>query len=377
MRGHGEGTIFERADGRWCGQFQDSTGKRKTIYGKRKADVQKKLRGELTRVERCLPAHDNQLTVESFLDQWLEGIKPSVRERTYLNYSDMIRLHISPQIGRRKLTELSISDVQRLLSGITSKRDDKPISPKMVRHIHACLRAALNDAMRQELIYRNVAALVSAPKVETKEVKPMTEEQVRAFLESIKDNRLEALYHVAVRLGMRRGEILGLEWKDVDLDARTLRVTQQVQRIGKSLVVSAPKTERSRRTLPLTDDELVDVLRKHHARQREIRFRKGTSWPQNDLVFVSSDGTTLEPRNVLREFQALLAAAGLPRFRFHDLRHSAATIMLSNGVEMKAVADFIGDSYKVASETYTHTTQESLRDAGKRVEIALRKKAAL
>ena len=342
---------------------------------------------------------NKRLTVAKFLEDWLEAIKTSIRSKTLLNYSDMCRLHISPAIGKVRLTELSKNHVQTMLNGLQrhgtvkkvssrkkkrGKKDKpatepKPISPKMVRHVRACLRSALNYAVEQDLLARNVATKgIKLPRLEKADMRPMSDEQIRMFLDHVKGNRLEALYNVALTLGMRRGEILGLEWTDIDFTRRTLQVRQALQRVGKDLKASAPKTERSRRTLPLTES-LAALLRQHKARQREEAFEAGKSWHKTDYVFVSSTGTALEPRNLYRQFQDLLKSSGItskktgrPHFAFHDLRHSFASRALRHGVSLKAISTTLGHStIGQTADTYAHLGEDSLRDAIERVDTAM------
>jgi len=237
--------------------------------------------------------------------------------------------------------------------------DRLPLAPNTVRNIRAVLRRALNQALKWELISRNVTTLVETPRITQEEMSALDEQQARALLRVLKGDRLEALYRVALSLGLRRGEVLGLRWQDIDFDTATLRIAQTVQRTrSQSLIIATPKTKSSLRTLSIPP-VLLGVLRRHRSRQ------EGESLDNpHDLVFISTTGTPLEPDNITHRFKAFAKAAELPdEIHFHSLRHSCATLLLAQGVPMYVVKDILGHDQISTTMKYTHPTPETMRNA--------------
>lgn len=303
-----------------------------------------------------------------FLDQWLEEVaRPKVRHWTYVGYEVHIRVHIKPTLGRFKLDELRPIDVQRWMN---AKQADG-LSAKSVRYMRGTLRTALNQAVRWGLISRNAAALVDPPQGERREINPLTPDEARAFLGAIRGDRLEALYSVALSLGLRQGEALGLRWEDVDLDRGILSIRKQLQRINGAFQLVDLKTTRSRRSLALPATVVVS-MRQHQARQA----REGSGGAANmNLVFTSVAGTPLEGTTVSRQFHRHLDRAGLPQRRFHDLRHSCATLLLAQGVSPRVVMEVLGHSdIGMTMNTYTHVIPELRRDAANRMDDLLRER---
>ncbi|HVF20362.1 MAG TPA: site-specific integrase [Mycobacteriales bacterium] len=241
-----------------------------------------------------------------------------------------------------------------------------------MQFLHAILRVALEDALRDGLIQRNVAKLVSPPRVRRSEVMPLTPVQARHLLDVARTDRLYALYVVALGLGLRRGEVLGLAWCDVDLDEKTLRVRQALQRTGGSLQLVEPKSERSRRTLPMPSI-VVEALRAHRVQQAQDRLAAGSMWHDSGLVFTSVIGTALEPRNVTRRFKDLAETAGLPSsVRLHDLRHTAASFLLAQGVQPRVVMETLGHSgISLTMNTYAHVMPVAQRQAASEMDAVL------
>jgi integrase len=371
-RGQGEGSIYKRRDGRWVGVvnlgYQDGKLRRKYYYGKTREEVKSELVAALNDQQKGLPILTERQTVAKFLEKWLTDVaRPSVRPKTYRFYHDHIRLHITPALGNKRLEKLTPIDVQHFVND----RLKSGLSPQSIRHIIATLRAAFNIAVKWQLVHRNVAAMVTLPRIQKQEMKIFTPEQAKAFLDSIKDHRLEALFLMALTLGLRRGELLGLHWSGIDLDAATLRVNYGLQRFDGKLRLVAPKTEKSRRSLPLTS-LLVAALRSHRTRQLEERLALGSNWQENGFVFTSTIGTPLEPRNLNRTFDALIEKANktlkenekLPKIRLHDLRHSCATMLLSQGVPQRTLMEILGHSQiSLTMNTYAHILPEMTRAA--------------
>jgi integrase len=234
------------------------------------------------------------------------------------------------------------------------------------------LRAMLAEAVREELITRNPAAIVRPPSLVHEEVKPWTPEEASQFLRATAGHRLYALFAVGVAVGLRNGELLALQWSDVDLDGGLVHVRQNVQRLPElGLVYGRPKTARSRRTIPLPARS-VKVLRAHRARQAAEVLALGPAWNECGLVFTSSVGTLIEPRNLSRLFDQLIAAAGVRRIRFHGLRHTCASLLLAQGVPPRVVMDVLGHSQiAITMDLYSHVMPTALREAADAIDRAL------
>jgi integrase len=230
------------------------------------------------------------------------------------------------------------------------------------------LRAALNQAVRWQLITRNPATLVDGPRVEQYEINPLSPAEARTFLAALRGDRLEALYSVALTMGLRQGEALGLRWQDIDLELGYLRISKQLQRIDRKLQLVEPKTKRSRRNLAMPPS-IAKALIDHRARQEVERRLAGERWVDTGLVFTSPTGTGLDGTAITKQFHKHLERAGLPQRRFHDLRHSCATLLLVQGVAPRVVMDLLGHSQiGLTMNTYSHVIPDLRRDAAQRME---------
>jgi len=237
------------------------------------------------------------------------------------------------------------------------------LSPRTVQYIRAILRRALGQALKWSLVTRNVAALVDPPRSVSKQVVPLTASQARAFIEFTQADRLGPLFHVAIASGLRQGELLGLRWEDVDFDAGTLTVRYTLQRVEGRPQLMEPKTPLSRRTVTLPASA-VGALRSQRRRQLEARLLAGDGWQDWNLVFTSAIGTPLEPSNVVHRLQHHLAEAGMPRQRFHDLRHYAASLLLAGGVSPRTIMGILGHSQiSLTMNTYAHLSPSLERKA--------------
>ena len=292
-RGRGEGSITRRADGRWMARvdlgWQDGKRRRKTLYGRTKREVQDKLRETLHRTEKGLPPVPEQETVGAFLRRWLEIIRSQLRPRTHRSYEQVVRIHLEPGIGRVRLAKLTPLDVSTLLES----RRAAGVGGRTIHYARAVLRAALNKALKWGLVSRNVASLTDPPRYRAREIAPLTPDQTRKFLAAVADHRLEALFTVAVGLGLRLGEGLGLPWDAVDLDAGTLSVRQTLERGGKQPRFGEPKSARGRRTIVLPGI-VTTALRKHRTRQLQERLVAGERWNDSGLVFTTEAGAALD-----------------------------------------------------------------------------------
>ena len=372
-RGQNEGSIFKQKDGIWRAYmnlgYQGGKRRRKYFYGKTRAEVQEKLTAAIRNRQLGLAVTNDKITFGQFVDRWLEeSVKPSVRPRTFVRYSGDVRNHMKPAIGKIKLSKLSAPDIQAMLN----QKLKSGLSPRSVRHLYATTRRALEVAYKWELVPRNVATLADPPRVQRFEVKPLSPEQARAFLEATKGDRLEGLYSVAVPLGLRLGEALGLRWQDVDLEAGTVRIAYQLQRLGGKWELVEPKTSRSRRTIAIPK-ATSQALREHRKRQLEEKLLAGKRWQEHGFVFTTRVGTPLDRPNIVRRsFKLILKKAGLPDIRFHDLRHTAASLLLVQGVAPRVVMETLGHSQiTLTMDTYSHVMPVLMRDAADKMDAIL------
>jgi integrase len=351
-RGHGEGSIKQRADGLWEARVSLEGGKRRSFYGKTRREAQDKLRGALRDLDAGLDLSTERQTVAQFLDKWLAAsVKPSVKVKTYEGYESIVRVRVAPRIGKRQLAKLTPLDLQSLYTELA----EAGLSPRSVHHTHRVLHRAFAQAVRWNLIARNPCDGAQGPRATRAEMKVWTPEEAEAFLTSTGEHPAHALYTLALTTGMRQGELLGLRWQDVDLDAGTLRVRRSLQRQrGNGLVFVQPKTSRSRRTIVLSR-RAVMALQAHRDRQVFARRLAGSAWRDQDLVFCDAFGAPLDPSYQTAIFKKAVEAAGLPAIRFHDMRHTAATILLSRGVHVKLVSELLGHATIVLTlDTYSH-----------------------
>jgi integrase len=372
-RGALEGSIFQRKDGRWAASlhlgYRDGKRQRKTFYGTTRREVQEALTRALRDLQYGIAVKtDERETMAEYLHRWLESsAKHRVRPRTLVGYRLIVDKHLIPAIGRVSVARLSPDEVQRLLNRKTADG----ASPQTVRNIHACLRRALAQAVRWGVTTRNVATLVDLPRVERVEVVALSPAAARAVLEAVHGDKLETLVTVTLATGLRQGEALGLRWQDVDLEGNTIQVHHALLRMGSKVQLVEPKTSRSRRRIALPASVGV-LLREHRKAQLQARLWAGTRWQEGDFVFTTSIGTPMDGADVTRRFQRLLAAAGLPRMRFHDLRHGAASLLLAQGVHARVVMEMLGHStIALTMNTYSHVIPELQREAAYQMEAVL------
>lgn len=367
-RGQNEGSIYQRKDGRWAAMvslgYVGGKRKRKTFYGDTRRDVQRQLTKALRDQQQSLPVAFERQTVQEFMERWLrDSVKPNLRPATYVGYEVLVRVHIVPAVGPLQLAELTPQHVQDLMT----RMRDKGRSERTIQYMRAVLRRALGRALRWGMVARNVAELTDPPRVRREEIKPWTVEQAQAFLAAVKGDRLEALYALELTLGLRRGEVLGLKWEDLDLSKRTLTVRRTLQRVLGKLQLGEPKTETSRRTLTIPR-QLVAFLEAHQARQAADRLKAGDAWHETGMIFASTIGTLFEPRNVNRAFLLALEKAGLPRIRVHDLRHTAISQMIAAGTPVTTAQKVAGHSrLSTTADIYTHVVQAQFEEAADRI----------
>ena len=356
--------MYRRQDGRWAGNVQlgYSDGRRafKVVYGKTRSEVVEKVRQATESSRQGLLVAGRSPRLDEFLSLWLKTIEGSIRPSTYVSYEGITRRHLIPTLGRTTLERLSIHDI----AGLIARKRSEGLSPRTAQYVLFVLRNALNKAVRWGAASRNVAALVDAPRVPHRDVNVLSPDEALRLVGAARGDRLEALWVLAISTGLRRGELLGLTWDDIDLDRRQLRVTKALQRVrGKGLVLVETKTRRARRSIILPVGA-AEALRRQRGRQAEERLAAGSSWTETDFVLKSTDGTALDPDNVGRSFAQLLDRANLPRTRFHDLRHSCASLLLAQHVPPRVVMETLGHSrISVTLDTYTHVMPALQRDA--------------
>ena len=367
-RANGEGSIRKRKDGRWEGRYTAGhnleTGKPiyRNVLGKTQAEVKEKLKTAIQETQSLDFSKTGQYTVGRWMDVWYENYaKIKVRPSSHQTYKGYIENHIKPNIGDIPLEKLTTLDLQRLyktllangrVDRLESKGQPKGLSPKTVRNIHQILSSALKLAQEQRIILTNPAEGCALPKVEHREMKTLPVEQLQSFLREAKDSGVFELYYLELATGLRRGELLGLKWEDIDLEHGDLRVRRQIARINGKVVEAPLKTKNAYRTLPLAEDT-ISIL-------NEQKKKVGSSpW-----VFPSATGGPISPDSVLHMLHRVLKRAGLPQVRFHDLRHTFATLALQNGVDIKTVSGMLGHfSAGFTLDTYAHVTTSAQKAA--------------
>jgi integrase len=374
-RGRGEGTIFRRKDGLWAASvdlgLQGGKRRRKTVYGKTQHEVREKLRTLQRTIEAgSLPAPAT-LTLARFLQSWLNDFLPgTVSARTEDIYRNVVNLYLVPTLGPIRIGRLAPADVSRMLADLESGG----YAPETRRLARAVLRRALRRAEQEGIVGRNVAQIADGPKVPRREGRTLSPDQARAFLGAVKGDRLEAAYVIALALGLRRGELLGIAWRDMELDGPTplIRIHRQLLRLqGKGVVLSDLKTAGSRRTLHLSEP-VVSVLRAHAARQDHER-RSARIWRNPaELVFTTTIGTPLDPEAFGKTVPKICKSVGLGHWSMHELRHSCASLMLAMGVPLEVVSDVLGHaSIRVTMDVYGHLLAPSRMQAAEAIRRAL------
>ncbi|MFE2565246.1 site-specific integrase [Streptomyces mirabilis] len=359
---NGAGSIWQRKDGRFEARVYvpqpDGTRKRKTVYGSTWDECDEK-RQELVRRDRQgIPTPSRSAKLSEWLPYWLaEYIKPQRKRTTYVKYEMHVRLYLVPLLGSRRLESLTTANVRQMISKVTEQA-----SAATAKEAHRVLRTALTAACRDELISRNVVQLVPAPRVEPRELHPWSLDETLTFLEAARADPLYPAFVLAVALGLRRGEILGLQWRDVDLDRRTLTVRTTLNRGGKELYLDTTKNRRARVIpIPLM---CVAPLRWQRLRQAARRDAIGADWHDSDHVFTTRSGRPIEPRNLYRSFLRIAASAGLPQVRLHDTRHGCASLLFAAGVAPRTVMEILGHSQiAVTMNVYTHVSDDNRREA--------------
>src|SRR5829696_5841779 len=375
-RGNGEGSIYEyKRDGKRVGYrgaytaYTDEGPKRRYVSGRTREEVRHKLTKAMADRDSGLVFDAEDLRVREYLERWLkDSVKGTVRPSTYEVHRYMVEPHIIPALGRLKLKDLNTTHVRSLYR----EKLDSGLSSATVCKMHSVLRKALKQAVMDNLIPRAPTDTVKPPTIEQKEIHPLDPEQMKALLEAASGDRLEALYVLAVHTGMREGELLGLKWEDVNLESGVLRLRHGLVREGGKVKLGDPKTPKSRRSVRLTHTAAY-ALRSHLERQLGEMEEMGSLYQPGGLVFGTESGTLMNPSNLRqRSFKPLLKRAGLPDICFHDLRHTCATLLLSQGTHPKLVQELLGHAtIAMTLDTYSHFLPSMGDQTVKAMEAAL------
>jgi integrase len=316
----------------------------------------------------------SRLTVREYLTkEWLPAIEATVRPTTYRSYVQHVSFHIVPHIGSLRLEKVTGATLNALYAKLASegKLDGKRgLAPRTVHHVHVCLHRAFKDAVRWGRLFRNPVDAADPPRVAgpgSREMKTWSAQQVRAFLEATKDDRLYPLWRLFCLTGMRRGEVLGVRWEDIDLEARRLSVRRSLIPLGEEVIVSEPKTARGRRSIAL-DAETVEVLKAQAARQLAEQQESGDSWIDSGFLCTKENGQPYHPEVVSRRFRQAVRKAMLPMIRPHDLRHTHATLALQAGIHPKVVSERLGHAnVSITLDTYSHAIPALQEEAAARI----------
>jgi integrase len=339
------------------------TGKRKQRWHsgfRTRKEAEQGLSEILSRLARGGYVAPSRTGTGDYLRDWLQSIRTRVRSSTWESYSRNAEIHIIPRLGLIPIQALSSATLNRFYADLLAggRRDGSGgLSPRTVRYCHTIIRKALADAVRWNLLPRNVADAADPPSprmTKAPGVKTWNADELRHFLLHVRGNRLYALWLLAATTGMRRGEIAGLRWRNVDLTAQRVAVVQTLVTVGYDIEWSEPKTDRGRRSVAL-DSATVAALQAHQLRQFDEQQLLGHAEPQPDLVFTREDGTLLHPERISKMFDRHVEQTGLPRIRFHDLRHTHATLALQAGVHPKVVSERLGHAdIALTLNVYSH-----------------------
>ena len=366
-RANGEGSIRKRKDGRWEGRYtaghDPATGKQifKSVLGKTQAEVKEKLKKALVEAGQIDFTKSGKHTVGTWMDEWFENVaKIKVRPSSHQTYRGYIDNHIKPNIGNIPLEKLTTMDLQKLyrtlltkgrVDRIEAEKQPRGLSAKTVRNINQVISSALDLAVAQKIIPSNPTDACELPKVEHREMQTIPEEQLQAFLAEAKATGVYEMYYIELATGLRRGELLGLKWQDIDWKNAIIKVRRQIARVDDQIVEAPLKTKNSYRTVTISP-QAIEVLKQQKAKTHD------------QYVFPSPNGGPISPDSVNNMLKRVLARAGIPKVRFHDLRHTFATIALQNGVDIKTVSGMLGHfSAGFTLDTYAHVTTAAQKEA--------------
>jgi len=387
-RANGEGTILKRKDGKWQGQVtigrDPSTGKLKrvTYYGKTQKEVQQKIAKALGELTQGIFVEPTKTTVGEWFDTWLKEYKqpPNVKLSTYVSYEMLIRVHLKPSLGNIPLKDLRPEQLQRFYNekSRNGRADGKGgLSAKTLRNLHNMIHEGLEQAIRNNLIVRNVSDAITLPKKYKKDIRVLTLEEETQFIQAIQNERLKAAFILCLGSGLRLGELLALRWEDVDLDEGIIKVRQTLNRLKTldensptktKLIFQEPKTEKGKRNVPIPDSVLAE-LKAHKSRQRLEKLKVGAEYNKENLVFCTEIGTPLEPRSFIRKLHSIIKQAGIAHSNVHALRHTFATRLLEANEHPKVVQEMLGHAnISMTLDTYSHVMPEVKKAAAQKLD---------
>lgn len=370
----GAGTIRKRSDGRWEARYtlgrDPGTGKQvqRSVYGKSQGEVRKKLAALTVSLDQGTYTEPAKITVAQWLDIWVEDFCTSVKPRTKALYQSSVESRIKPALGAVRLSELNTAMIQRFYNDVLEgKKGERKLSPKTVRNLHGILHKALSQAVEIGYIPNNPAAACKLPRVTKPEIRPLDEEETRAFLSQAQGDDYERLFLVALFTGMREGELLGLPWDGVDFEAGTISITQQLQLHQGAYRMAPPKNSKPRLIAPAPF--VMEVLREQQQIQKAWKLKAGPLWEDGGLVFTNERGQHLASRTLSRHFKNIVEQIGLPDTRFHDLRHTYAVAALRAGDDPKTVSENLGHaSVAFTLDVYGHVTEQMRLDSAGRMQ---------
>jgi integrase len=364
------GGIYRRGN-TWTAFWRTDTpqGRKQHTKGgfRTKKDAQQFLNETMATIQAGTFTQPTRVSFGEFLtERWLPTRRMAVRESTYASYRGMVDRHVIPALGHVPIQQISADHLDRFYADLVARE----LATKTVRNIHVLVHRALRDAVRKNLVPRNVADAADPPKLNRAnrdEMKTWTPEQLRTFFEGIAHHRLAAAYVLAATTGMRRGEVLGVRWRDVDFAARRLHVQQTVLSVGYKLTLGRPKTLRGERKIAL-DPETIRILAEHRAVQDRERALLGDGYADNDLVFAREDGNPVHPDFFSQTFDRTVKRLNLPKIRLHDLRHTHATLGLAAGVHVKVMSDRLGHATTAfTQDVYMHAIPAVENDAADQI----------
>ncbi|MEK3744757.1 site-specific integrase [Brevibacillus sp. FSL K6-0770] len=363
MKGH-----VRKRGSKWCFVLDlgkdETTGKRQQKWFSgfaTKKEAEKAMAEKITEINQGTYIEPSKEMFSSFLTSWLDNKRMSVRSSTYRNYEWLVNIHILPHLGKYELSKLNPMHIEAFYRML--KRDDSPLSDEVITKIHTIINAVLTRAHERGFVAKNVAKLVDKPRFSKKKMEVWSEKEVLQFLDVAREDRLYIAFFLAITTGMRRGEILGLRWKDIDFENGEISVQQTLSNKGDEL--QEPKTKSAQRSIALPEQTVAE-LKKHKRRIAQEKLMARSVYQDNDLVVCTSVGTKVLPRNLIRTYYRLLKKADVPKIRFHDLRHSHATLLLKKGVHPKIAQERLGHAnIRITLDTYSHVLPNMQSEAAK------------
>ncbi|MEX2226199.1 MAG: site-specific integrase [Dehalococcoidia bacterium] len=368
-RANSEGSVYQRKkDKRWVAALVMDDGRRKTFYASTRAEASKLLTAANKKKDDGLPLTSDRRTVQQFLEEWHAGARAGLRPRTAVRYEQLLRVHCYPHVGGLPLSKATPAKFQALFAD----RLAAGAAPASIRQLRAVMKRGFKMGVLWGQLARNPLEGVSAPKVERKEITVLSMPEIGRFIEVAQADRLAALWTLLITSGCRLGEALALTWKHIDLgENASMKIVGTLQPLPDGLTICEPKTDRSRRTVPLTATA-AEALRRHKVRQNEERLAFPGTWQRPDHVFVGPGGSYIDGRSLRHVFEPILSSAGLPRLRLHDLRHAAISAMLAQGIAPTVVAELVGHSTPMLTlNVYGHTLEGQGRGAVAILDAAL------